>query len=131
MSSRFIWDEDDMKGVTRFKPTAEELEYHTDHTPETAWDDCPLCWVGMTAERFVRHQLDGVRTVTTLAKDDTSYLVGIAYEDGTHRRAIVYPPAGNAETWDLELEDEERPATTWNNYGNPDGCLPPTAKGDE
>ena len=111
MVSRFGWNENDMKGVTRFTP--EEHEEHASHGDDV-FDDCSLCWVGMTPEKFVRHQLDGVSRVTALAADGTSYLIGVEFKDGRSLRAVVYPPTGDAETWDLELQDEVD-AITWAN----------------
>lgn len=155
MSNRFTWNEGDMEHVTRFTPA--DHEYHANHGPDDVFDDCPLCWVGMTPEKFARHHLDGVSKVTALAADDMSFLVGVEFEDGRSLRAIVYPPTGDAETWDLEIEDEppslegalrdaidendypglfpqddkDREATTWRPAGDA-GCIdPPTAEGDE
>lgn len=62
--------------------------------------------MAMTPGRFVRQQLEGVVSVTMLAKDDTTWLMGITFDDGRRVMAIVYRPIGPDDLWEVELGDE-------------------------
>ena len=61
----------------------------------------------MNPIKFVKEHLDDVASAMVLAADDTSFLVGVVFTDGTRRLGIVYPPSKQyGGPWDMELGDE-------------------------
>lgn len=103
--------------------TRAERNEHASHESGETLDDCPICWEDMTPGRFVRHTLEGLTGHTLLAKDETSWLMGLEFADGRRVMAIVYHPSVHG-TWEVEVGDE-----TWRaGHGfdrERDGCVDP------
>jgi len=128
---KFKWEPGDVRGYARrhyfdAADAAEHERHRAEYVAGETWDDCPICWVDMTPSRFLRHHLQGVADLTLLARDETSWLMGVTFDNGRRVMAVVYDPSVHG-VWEVELGDEvlgeftaERPATTWSQE---DGCV--------
>lgn len=83
----------------------------------------------MDSIEFVKKELDDVASAVVLAQDATSWLIGIEFDNGERKLAVVYDPSVFGQM-EVEVGDEvvdeftaERPATTWQPEGG--SCIDP------